>query len=161
VNNCSWVATFITRQWNNQVQAHCRKFDAVTIIPLLHTCACAGEGVSLLVSPAIQSVASVQQQQQQAGRPTQQVQPVSSHFEEATGNENQIIQNNITLLSCYFDILVLLSFSYMLSGFFCWYYFCSANSTFLPHKCSALRQLLLSRRGYLCVCHVDVLCPND
>jgi len=40
------------------------------------------------MSAAIQSVASVQQQQ--AGRPTQQVQPVSSHFEEATGKEDVI-----------------------------------------------------------------------
>ena len=46
----------------------------------------AGEGVSLLISPGIQSVPSMQQPPQQAGRPTQQVQPVSSHFEEATGN---------------------------------------------------------------------------
>jgi len=43
-----------------------------------------GEGVSVLMSAAVQSVASVQQQQ--PGRPTQQVQPVSSHVEEATGN---------------------------------------------------------------------------
>jgi len=48
-------------------------------------CTCTGEGVSVLMSAAIQSAASVQQQQPQAGRPTQQVQPVSSHFEEATG----------------------------------------------------------------------------
>jgi len=40
-----------------------------------------GEGVSLIMPSAVQSVASVPQ----AGRPTQQVQPVSSHFEEATG----------------------------------------------------------------------------
>jgi len=54
---------------------------------LVWTSSCAGEGVSLQMSAAVQSVASVQQQQQQpAGRPTQQVQPVSSHFEEATGN---------------------------------------------------------------------------
>jgi len=54
---------------------------------MLWTALLAGEGVSVLMSPAVQSVASVQQQQQQQpGRPTQQVQPVSSHFEEATGN---------------------------------------------------------------------------
>jgi len=40
-----------------------------------------GEGVSLIMPSAVQSVASVSQ----ASRPTQQVQPVSSHFEEATG----------------------------------------------------------------------------
>jgi len=47
-------------------------------------CVFTGENVSLLISAAIPSAASVQQQQ--PGRPTQQVQPVSSHFEEATGH---------------------------------------------------------------------------
>jgi hypothetical protein len=44
-----------------------------------------GEGTSVLASVVPQSI---QQQLQQplSGRPTQQVQPVPSHFEEATGN---------------------------------------------------------------------------
>ena len=70
---------------------------------------CTGDGVSVQMSAAIQSIASVQQQQQQQqpGRPTQQVQPVSSHFEEATGKLIALIyqgrsinklQNSVILL---------------------------------------------------------------
>ena len=56
---------------------------------VLWTVLLAGDSVSVLMSAAVQSVASVQQQQ--PGRPTQQVQPVSSHFEEATGNHEQSV----------------------------------------------------------------------
>jgi len=52
------------------------------------------------MSAVVQSVASVQQQQQ-PGRPTQQVQPVSSHFEEATGSYMQSVNFCFMPLYCY------------------------------------------------------------
>jgi len=38
---------------------------------------------------------------------------------------------------------------------------CKLNISFLPLERRALGRLLLWRRVCLCVCHVDVLCPND
>jgi len=40
-------------------------------------------------------------------------------------------------------------------------HFMNLRCHFIASRRSALGRHLLYRRGCLCVCHVDILCPND